>query len=139
MLKDPARRRALDESVRARLATKERYDSHNAKRKQLIDELEGSERAIKRQRDTRNQERNAEEDELARIKNESQQLRQARASVHKTPTPLSGPQENSLGALQLIQHSVMAGRSPKVSLRHRRQAEVSYQPISEPHESGSCG
>jgi ClpP class serine protease len=99
LLKDPARRRALDDSIRARLATKERYDAHNAKRKQLIDELEGNERAVKRQRETRNREHNAEEDELTRIKMQSQQLRQARASTHKSPTRPPDSQENSLGAL----------------------------------------
>jgi len=99
LLKDPAKRRALDESIRARLAKNERYKAHNAKRKELVDELEGNERAIKRQRETRKQEHKTEEDELTRIRMESQRLRQARTNARKPPIQSSDSQRTS-GALE---------------------------------------
>lgn len=101
MLSDPVKRGKLDDSIRARLAKTQRYDAHNAKRKQLIDELEESEHANKRQRQKRNQEHNDEEDALTRIKKESQQFRQARADAHK-PTQLIDPQSSFLGTPQLV-------------------------------------
>jgi len=99
LLKDPAKRRALDESIRVRLAKNKRYEAHNAKRKQLVDEPEGNERAIKRQRETRKQEHRAEGDELTRIRMETQRLRQARTNARKPPTQSSDSQRNS-GALE---------------------------------------
>lgn len=84
LLKDATKRQALDVAIRATSARKERYASHDSKRKALIDELEENERHFKRQRSEKAQTQRAEASELERIKAQNQKLREGRQPFSKS-------------------------------------------------------
>lgn len=99
LLKDSSKRQALDVSIRAKLARKERYSAQDSKRKALIDELEEKERIFKRRRSEQTREQHAQTKDLDRIKAENRILREGRDQSHKlTSVTIPSPSEN--GAYQ---------------------------------------
>ncbi|KZV84661.1 DnaJ-domain-containing protein, partial [Exidia glandulosa HHB12029] len=70
LLLDPAKKTALDESLRVKRARAERFKQFDSKRKNLVDDLEARERAFKKARVEKFESERARELEIERVKEE---------------------------------------------------------------------
>ncbi|EJD49738.1 DnaJ-domain-containing protein [Auricularia subglabra TFB-10046 SS5] len=79
LLLDPARKTALDESLRVQRARKERFKAFDAKRRHLAQDLEDRERAFKKARLDKFEEDRKREQEIERVKEENRRALRERA------------------------------------------------------------